>query len=143
METTTTSLPKIMEKLLKLQELQLREEPPTVEELARIAELSAGVPKPILDHFDRLLAQGKKGVATVQHGCCGECHIKICSGSMAALAHGTDIQICGNCGRYLFWTAPKPAVETPMPEMPVVEEKAPPAPPTKRRRKSRPEAVAF
>jgi predicted nucleic acid-binding Zn-ribbon protein len=143
METTTTSLPKIMEHLLKLQELQLREEPPTTEEEARSAELSGGVPKPILDHFDRLLAQGKKGVATVQHGCCGECHVKICSGSMAALAHGTDIQICGNCGRYLFWTAPKPAAETSMAEKPVVEEKAPPVAPKKRVRKPRPEAVAF
>jgi predicted nucleic acid-binding Zn-ribbon protein len=102
METTITSLPETMRKLLELQALQRRDEQPSAQELARIAELNAQVPRPILDHFNRLLAHGKKGVALVRNGVCAECHIKISSGSWAALVHGTDIQICGNCGRYLY-----------------------------------------
>jgi hypothetical protein len=66
------------------------------------------IPGPVLVHYDRLLAHGKKGVAVVRNGVCTECHIRVASGTLASLAHETDVQVCGNCGRYLFLPANQP-----------------------------------
>jgi predicted nucleic acid-binding Zn-ribbon protein len=87
--------------LLELQELQLSLEPLSLAAESQVNELRAQVPKPILDHFDRLIAQGKTGVAVVRNGVCCACHLRLCSGIAAGLAHQTDIHICDNCGRYL------------------------------------------
>lgn len=118
----------IIEKLLALQKLELKLDPLTVRDETEIARLRSQVPPPIIDHFDRLIAHGKKGVALVRHGVCCECHLRICSGTVAALAHPSDIHVCDNCGRYLH-LAPEPAEE-------------PPLPPKKRRRKTTDTAVA-
>ena len=92
----------IIEKMLELQKLQLSLEPLSLAAESQVNELRAQVPKPILDHFDRLIAQGKTGVAAVRNGVCCACHLRLCSGSAANLAHQTDIHICDNCGRYLY-----------------------------------------
>jgi predicted nucleic acid-binding Zn-ribbon protein len=68
------------------------------------------IPGVVLTHYDRLLAHGKKGVAIVRNGVCTECHLRVATGALAALAHENDIQVCGNCGRYLFLPANEPAV---------------------------------
>jgi len=38
----------------------------------------------------------------VRNGVCTECHLRVAIGALADLAHATDIQVCGNCGRYLY-----------------------------------------
>lgn len=88
-----------MESLLALQALEF-EGTETVTEEDRDA-LRAKVPDPILGHFDRLLARGKKGVSVIRKGVCTSCHIRVPVGTLVTLARGEDIQICGNCGRYL------------------------------------------
>ncbi len=88
--------------LLDLQKLELSTEPLSLEVEKKVNELRALVPKTILDHFDRLIAHGKTGVALARNGVCCGCHLTICSGTVAILAHRTDICICANCGRYLF-----------------------------------------
>ena len=73
----------LLQNLLNLQALQfgdLKEK--NVE--GRIAELRSKIPLPILGHYDRLLARGKRGVAIVRN-----------------LMRAEDIHICDNCGRYL------------------------------------------
>ena len=68
------------------------------------------IPGIVLTHYDRLLAHGKKGVAIVRNGVCTECHLRVAIGALADLAHESDIQVCGNCGRYLFLPTNEPVV---------------------------------
>ncbi len=88
--------------MLALQKLLLSLAPLSLAAEAQVNELRAKVPKPILDHFDRLIAQGKTGVAVARNGVCCGCHLSLSSGTSARLAHLTDIHICDNCGRYLY-----------------------------------------
>jgi len=68
------------------------------------------IPSVVLTHYDRLLAHGKKGVAIVRNGVCTECHLRVAIGALADLADASDIQVCGNCGRYLYLPATQPVV---------------------------------
>ena len=92
----------IMEALLKLQEAQIRSELKPGEENSTTRKWRKEVPKPIQGHFDRLRARGKKGVAIIRNGTCNGCYMKVALGVMVTLRNGTDIQLCGNCGRYLY-----------------------------------------
>jgi predicted nucleic acid-binding Zn-ribbon protein len=89
----------LMESLLALQTVEMG--PRKAGKETERERLRATIPAAVLAHFDRLLARGKKGVAVIRNGVCLECHIRVSSGTMQTLAHGSDIQICGNCGRYL------------------------------------------
>lgn len=79
----------------------------------------------ILGHHDRMRARGKRSIAEVRNGCCTACHMGLAIGILATLRHMDDIQICANCGRYLFLqAAPEPAPEpAPAPEAPKVAAK--------------------
>jgi hypothetical protein len=91
---------KSIENLAALQTLELAGKPRPVA-ARQIAELRTQIPAPILAHFDRLLARGKKGVATIKGQVCAECHVQVPRNTVLTLMHGEDIQICENCGRYL------------------------------------------
>ena len=67
-----------------------------------IAELRGKIPPQILGHYDRLVAHGKKGLAAVRDQVCTGCHMHVTIGVVATLMHDTDIQLCDNCGRYLY-----------------------------------------
>ena len=89
----------LIENLLKLQAIELGGAPAAPKK--RAAELRAGIPAPILVHYDRLMARGKKGVAIIKGQTCGECHVQVPRNTVLILMNGTDIQLCENCGRYL------------------------------------------
>jgi len=90
--------------LLKLQELQFGDaKNGTVE--AAISELRRKIPLPILEHYDRMTVRGKTGVAAVRHQVCMGCHMRIPIGAILTLMHDDDIQVCENCGRYLYLPA--------------------------------------
>jgi len=93
---------KIMEHLLAIQNYQLNARGHTPAVLAEIAQRRAEVPAPVLAHFERMIARGKKGVAVVRDGVCTECHLRLTTGKLARLAADTDIWLCDNCGRYLY-----------------------------------------
>jgi hypothetical protein len=122
----------IIDKLVELQTLLSTPGPRSAVAQTLEQSLRAQVPKPILDHFDRLLAQGKTGVAIVRHGVCGGCHLRICSGTAAGLARHDDLYICDNCGRYLYLAPESEAVET-----------TEPAPPKPRRQPRKPTSQAM
>jgi predicted nucleic acid-binding Zn-ribbon protein len=86
--------------LLKLQELEFGDAGGSKVEAA-ISALRLKIPPPILGHYDRLTARGKTGVAIVRHQVCTGCHMRIPLGSIITLMHEEDVQMCGNCGRYL------------------------------------------
>lgn len=90
----------LMESLLALQALEFGGRKTGKDQEA--AQLRARVPEPILGHFDRLLARGKKGVSVIRQGVCTGCHLRVPVGTLVTIARGEDIQICGNCGRYLY-----------------------------------------
>ncbi len=98
----------ILEKLLALQELELQAKALSLDDEAEILDLRESVPAPILGHFDRLIARGKKGLAFARHGVCSECHLRITSGTLASLAYATELHVCDHCGRYLFRAEDEP-----------------------------------
>ncbi len=90
----------IIENLLKLQTIQFGGAAGAETE-KQTAALRALIPAPILAHHDRLVARGKKGVALIKGQTCGECHVQVPKNAVLILMQGSDIQLCGNCGRYL------------------------------------------
>jgi predicted nucleic acid-binding Zn-ribbon protein len=90
-----------LQSLLNLQTLEFSEvENAQTEKQA--AELRAKVPPPILAHYDRLRERGKKGLAPVRNQVCTGCHMQVPRALVITLMHETDIQVCENCGRYLY-----------------------------------------
>jgi hypothetical protein len=106
----------LLQILLKLQALDFADPPPKNAEADK-AGLRKRVPEPILGHYDRLVARGKKGVAVVRNQVCTGCHMRLPIGTINTVMQGQDIQICDSCGRYLCL---EPAVE-PAAEQPVAE----------------------
>ncbi len=111
----------LIKNLLKLQSLEFDEQVvPDMEK--RIAALRAKIPPPILGHYDRLVARGKKGTAVIQNEVCTGCHMHVPRGMVLTLMRGEDIQLCENCGRYLYLPEqpefPNPAVSEKKSEKP-------------------------
>jgi len=90
----------IIESLLKLQTIEFGGAAGAETEKQR-AELRAKIPAQIIGHYDRLMARGKKGVAVIKGQTCGDCHVQVPRNTVLTLMHGTDIQLCESCGRYL------------------------------------------
>lgn len=107
----------IIDNLLKLQTLEFSDTAAANAE--PIQKLRAQVPPPILAHYDRLVARGKKGVAAVRNQVCTGCHMQVPLAVTMTIMHGDDIQICETCGRYLYLAPEAPAA-------PAVEPKATP-----------------
>jgi uncharacterized protein len=91
----------LLQNLIKLQSIQFGEVKDKNAE-ATTAELRAKIPSPILVHYDRLVAHRKKGVAIVRNQVCTGCHMHLPIGVIMTLKHAQDIQLCENCGRYLY-----------------------------------------
>ncbi len=91
----------LLQNLIKLQAIEFEE---TTEKStgASIAKLRDKIPPQILGHYDRLVAQGKKGVTAVRGEVCASCHLRVPIGAITTLKRGEDIQLCENCGRYLY-----------------------------------------
>lgn len=95
------ALNELLQDLIKLQSLEFSEVEDK-ETKAAMTELRAKIPSQILGHYDRLVAKGKKGITTVRDQVCTGCHMRVPIGGIMALKHGQDIQLCENCGRYLY-----------------------------------------
>lgn len=90
---------KLIENLFELQSLESDKTSPGAAQ--RIAGLRTEIPAPILAHYDRLQARGKKGIAVIKGQVCSACHMQVPRNTVLTLMNNVDIQICGNCGRYL------------------------------------------
>jgi predicted nucleic acid-binding Zn-ribbon protein len=95
----------VLTSLLRLQALEFNETTEKDVE-AQVADLRAKIPQPVLCHFDRLLARGKKGVAVVRNQTCSSCHMRLPIGTINTLMQGGDIRLCDTCGRYLYLPDP-------------------------------------
>ena len=105
----------IIQNLLKLQSIEFGDEKGSDKQ---IAELRAGIPEPILDHYDRLRVRDKRGVAVVRNQVCTGCHMRLPIGVITTLMQDRDIQLCDSCGRYLYLEPAAPA-ESAAPVKPV------------------------
>ena len=94
------------------------------------AELRTLIPLPILAHYDRLRVRGKKGLAAVRNQVCTGCHMSVPIGKITVIMRGDDIQLCENCGRYLYLPEPVEAATV------EIEAATKPAEKPKRRRKA-------
>lgn len=88
--------------LLQLQTLELNIDPLTVAQESEIQTLRKKIPQKMLERSDRCIVRGKKAVALVRHGVCGECHLVIPAGTVNELNHPSELHTCDNCGRYLL-----------------------------------------
>ena len=91
-----------MEALLTVQKVRLQNRTLTPEQEMENERLLANVPVMVLEKFNRFISRGKKGVATVRNGVCGECHLQLPSGTLAGMAYTTEVHHCDNCGRFLY-----------------------------------------
>ena len=64
--------------------------------------LRAEVPTAILGHFDRMLAQGRSGVAPLRNGICGGCHIRIPRAHTAGIRGSHELDVCDQCGTFIY-----------------------------------------
>ncbi len=94
----------------------------------RIQKLRQSIPEQIIGHYDRFVKAGKVPVAGVNNGVCHGCFVRLSSGAYQRLLRQDDLNLCENCGRYIY----------PIPAAPV-EPEPPAAPPRKR---GRPKKVA-
>lgn len=117
----------LLQNLLKLQALNFNEVKEKNSDAA-IAQIRGKIPAPILGHYDRLVARGKKGVALVRDQVCTGCHMRLPIAVVMTLMHGEDIQVCDSCGRYLCLADSSAAQAV---------EPAVPAKPAKKARKSK------
>src|ERR1044071_3166597 len=123
----------LLTNLLKLQALEFKEINETDPE-AKIAELKALIPQPILVHYDRLAARGKKGVAVIRNQVCTGCHMRLPIGTINTLMQHQDIQLCDTCGRYLYLPT-EPAIPAAAAEAKPTAKAQPKAPGKARKRK--------
>ena len=110
----------VMETLVRLQNLEVGPNAESSAAKAAAEKLRAQVPAQILGHYLRLCARGKKGLALVRNQVCAECHVSVPLGTVVTVMKGVDIQLCGNCGRYLYvepeGAAPEPVRTVPKPK---------------------------
>ena len=112
----------VMQALVELQNLEFGPASNSAATKEAAEKLRVQVPPQILGHYERLRARGKKGLALVRNQVCTECHVHIPIGTIITVMKGLDIQLCGNCGRYLFIEdQPAPAPAAPPPPAPKVK----------------------
>ena len=88
--------------MLALQDLEFQPGKASPERDEEILALRSRIPQRLLIFYDCLVVSGKKGVAIVCNGVCGECHQAVAARVLSALECGHPIQICIHCRRYLY-----------------------------------------
>lgn len=92
---------KLIDDLLALQTILRLGDAASPEQKAQVESLRAAIPTPILSHFLRQLAAGRKGLALVRGGVCGECHIRLSHAMVHMLGRSNDLLLCESCGAFV------------------------------------------
>ena len=100
---------KLVDDLVTLQGLMQLRVTASPEQAQQIEALRGEIPPQVLAHFLRQIANGRRGIALVRNGVCGECHLRISQAMSAMLGHTNDILVCETCGAFL---APAPDART-------------------------------
>lgn len=75
------------------------------EKLFEIQRLRSILPAFILGHHDRKLQKGKPSIVAVVGGVCSACHLRLPIGHVARLHSSQDLEVCDNCGTFIFLEA--------------------------------------
>lgn len=90
----------VIETMQQLQELETAPQPAAPE---AVAKLRKKLPTPVLAHYDRFRARGRKPLAIMSgDGVCRGCNMRASRGVLMDLQRGDEIQVCEHCGRYLL-----------------------------------------
>src|SRR6266481_3606231 len=69
----------------------------------RINVLRALIPTSMLRHYDHFKSRGKRSVAPIARGVCGNCHLAFPSGVLANLRRTSEtLNVCINCGAFVY-----------------------------------------
>ena len=98
----------LAENLTELQALSRRPSGLSTGQKMTVARIRGQIPAPTLAHFDRLLAQGRKGIAEVRNGVCSGCYLKLPTSMTGALTD--ELATCENCGAFLSFAREEAAV---------------------------------
>ena len=60
------------------------------------------IPQTVLDHFDRMMLNGKKPIAPVRHAVCSACHLQIPKSHVLQMHKSGELHVCDNCGAFIF-----------------------------------------
>jgi predicted nucleic acid-binding Zn-ribbon protein len=118
----------VVANLFELQKIEILS---TTESSPKSDRLREQIPAEMIDAYERSRIRGRKVVALVRNGVCGECHLRIPMGTLVHLMHG-ELQRCGNCGRYLYLPEDAPVTVSVSSSAPRSDE---PSAPRKRRKK--------
>jgi uncharacterized protein len=70
------------------------------------AELTRGLPVPVLADYDKILRhRGTAVVEVTKPNFCGGCHVTMTPQRLQELRQQSALIHCESCGRYLYWTA--------------------------------------
>lgn len=89
-------------RLLRLQELNFVPGDLTPAEDQELADLEATLPETYQRRVNGFLDRGRKGVVPMRGTSCSGCNIQISRSIQIALKQDLEIQICDQCGRFLF-----------------------------------------
>jgi predicted nucleic acid-binding Zn-ribbon protein len=132
----------VLQNLVKLQALEFGEVTGK-DTNSQAAALRGQIPQPFLGHYDRLRAREKKSVAAVRNQVCTGCHMRVPIGTVTVIMRDEDIQLCENCGRYLYIpTATEGQTAQPTAQAKAEEKPVKKAAPKARKRKTPPLALA-
>jgi predicted nucleic acid-binding Zn-ribbon protein len=76
-----------------------------LERLHEINRLRSILPAFILGHHDRKIQRGKASIVPVLNGICSACHLSLPSGHAARLQSSQDLEVCDNCGTFIYLEA--------------------------------------
>lgn len=92
---------KLIDDLLVLQRLVQVGQSLTSEQKAQLESVRKNVPVPVASHFFRQVANGRKGIALVRNGVCGECHLRLPASMVAMLAKDNELLVCESCSSFV------------------------------------------
>ncbi len=92
----------VVSSLYELQKIELLPNNNSSESNAAVDRLRNKISPDLLNVYERYRVRGRKAVAVVRNGVCGECHLRIPMGTLVDLMHGDEVMRCGNCGRFLY-----------------------------------------
>ena len=72
------------------------------DKLKRILKLRQLIPEQIISHYDRFVKAGKVPIVGVRNGVCMGCFVSLATGTYQRLTRQDDLNLCENCGRYIF-----------------------------------------
>jgi predicted nucleic acid-binding Zn-ribbon protein len=70
---------------------------------AKVAEMEASLPLPVLARYQRVSARMPRAVVAVINGTCYGCFVAVPTAQASDADRNAEIRSCQNCGRFLYY----------------------------------------